>query len=295
LSDGPGTIKQRPVVGLVLSGGAARGLAHVGVLSALEENRIPIDLIVGASFGSIVAAYYACGYSIEQMLSAARKFRLWSIRDFHRPWTSLFSGDEEERIFERSLGAIKIEDLPIPVIIVAADLEREQPFLFEKGKLSTAMRASSAFPGLFDPLTFGGHLLADGGIIGRQAVRVARMRGAEVVIFSDVSLLSRIAKRRVPSAVLKWLASRASRSEVRKKNSSLRSTLRSVLRIIRKYEEDVEPGNVSADFFIEPVAGEIKLLCFGKVEECFRLGREAGLRVVGPIAKRMFGRVSGVG
>jgi len=163
-------------VGLVLSGGAARGLSHVGVLSVLDDYSVPIDLIVGASYGSIVAAYYAYGYTIEQMLEHAGGFRLWSISDFRPPWTSIFSGEKEERIFEQDLGDAEIEDLRIPLIMLAADLEREEPFLFEKGKLSTAMRASAAFPVLFDPLRLGDRTLVDGGIVDSISVQTARER-----------------------------------------------------------------------------------------------------------------------
>jgi NTE family protein len=140
-----------PDVVLVLSGGAARGLAHVGVISVLEEYKIPIDLIVGSSFGSIVAGYYGYGYSIEQMLGFARKFTLWSLRDLRFPLRSFFNGDKEEDIFKRDIGDVKIENLKIPVVILAADLKKKEAVIFESGRLSIAMRASSAFPGLFDP------------------------------------------------------------------------------------------------------------------------------------------------
>ena len=286
LSSNSSKAEQHRKVGLVLSGGAARGLAHVGVLSALEEHKIPVDLIVGASFGSIVAAYYAYGYSIEEMLEFARGFRLWAIRDFHPPWTSFFSGEEEEKIFERSIGDARIEDLRLPLVILAADLEREEPFLFERGKLSTALRASSAFIGLFDPLRFGDRLLVDGGIVGRQAVQITRERGIDVVVSSDVSVLSRIDRRRVVSAVLKWLARRAEKRAAARDKGTLPAVLHSVLRIIKRYHET---GGEPPDFLIEPLGGEIRPLHFGKVDRCFRQGREAALEVMGDIKRMVFG------
>lgn len=269
-----------------MSGGAARGISHVGVLSVLDDYKVPIDLIVGASYGSIVAAYYTYGYTIDEMLEHAGRFRLWSIIDFRPPWTSFFSGEKEERIFEQGLGDAKIEDLRIPLIMLAADLEREEPVLFEKGKLSTAMRASSAFPGLFDPLRLGDRTLVDGGIVDSISVRTARERGADLVISCDVSVLSRIYKRRTTSALMRWLVGRAAKKEAIEKKNGMRSLLRSTLKIIKKYRDS---GTDAPDFLIEPLGGEIKPLRFRKVEDGFRLGREAALKVIDPVVRSVWG------
>jgi NTE family protein len=276
----------RPAVGLVLSGGAARGISHVGVLSVLDDYNVPIDLIVGASYGSIVAAYYAYGYTIEEMLERAGGFRLWSIRDFRPPWTNFFSSEKEESIFKQELGDTKIEDLRIPLIMLAADLEREEPVLFEKGKLSTAIRASSAFPGLFDPLRLGDRTLVDGGIVDSISVRTARDRGADIVISCDVSMLSRIYKRRTTLALMKWLVGRAAKKDAIEHKDSMRSLLRSTLKIIKKYRDS---GTDAPDFLIEPLSGEIKPLRFRKVEDGYRLGREAALRVIDHVVRSVCG------
>jgi NTE family protein len=273
----------RPKIALVLSGGAARGLAHVGVISVLEEHNIPIDLIVGASFGSIVAGYYGYGYSTEQMLEFAKKFRLRAIRDFGFPWRSFLNGDKEENIFRNDIGNTKIEDLMIPVVILAADLNKKREVVFEYGSLSSAMRASSAFPGLFDPYYIGDQLLIDGGIMDSVPVKVARERGAEVVICSDVSILSRIYKRRITNLLFQVLLRRISKRERLVSKANLPSVIRNTLSIVAKYRkaETEEP-----DFLIEPLKGEIRPLHFRKVEEGYRLGRSAALRVIEDIVQR---------
>ncbi|MBN2323640.1 MAG: patatin-like phospholipase family protein [Spirochaetes bacterium] len=274
--------------GLVLSGGAARGLVHIGVLSVLEEYGIGIDLIVGASFGAIVAAYFAAGYSTEEMLDYARRFRLWSLLDFRAPWRGMFSGEKVQRLFEQGLGLIGIEDLGIPVIVLAADLEREEPVLLERGRLSTALRASSAFPGLFPPVRIGGRLLTDGGIVDSVATDIARKKGAGFVLASDVSLLSDIYAHPLQSELLKKAAEKASSKRPFERKISLPAVMRSTLRIIHRYR----PGEgrnpeCGADVSIAPICGEIRPLCFRKVDEGYRIGREAAMRVIDSVAGRV--------
>jgi NTE family protein len=281
------TLAVRPTVALVLSGGAARGLAHVGVISVLEEHKIPIDLIVAASFGSIVAGYYGYGYSIEQMLEFARKFRLWSLRDLRFPWRSFFNGDKEEDIFKKDIGDVTIEELKVPMVILAADLKKKKEVIFERGRLSTAMRASSAFPGLFDPFPIGGRLLIDGGIMNTVPVKVARERGAEVVIYSDVSILSRIYKRRILNFLFQILLKLISKRGPYVPKTNLPSILLNTISIIAGYHGK-EKTHVP-DFLIEPLTGEVKLLHFRKIEEGYRLGRAAALRVIDDIVDRVLG------
>jgi NTE family protein len=279
--------KNEPSVALVLSGGAARGLAHVGVISVLKEYKIPVDLIVGASFGSIVAGYYGYGYSIEQMLGFASKFTLWSLRDFKFPWSSFFNGDKEEDIFKRDMGEAKIEDLEIPVVLLAADLKNKESVIFEQGRLSIAMRASSAFPGLFDPFPMEGRLLIDGGILNGVLLKEARERGAEVIIYSDVSILSRIYKRRILNLLFQMLLRRIAKGGPYNPRANLPSILLNTLAVIAGHhstDEAEEP-----DFLIEPLKGEIKPLRFKKIDEGYKLGRTAALRVIDDIARRIRG------
>lgn len=184
------SLKESPRVGLVLSGGAARGLAHLGVISVLEEYKIPVDYIVAASFGSIVGGYYAYGYSIPELLKMTKKFRISRVMDLKKPWLQILNREKIESIFTKDLGAVKIEDLKIPLFILTIDINNGELFVFERGLLSTAICASSSFPGLLTPYRYDDHLLIDGGILNRFLGDIAIQRGADIIISSDVCIFS---------------------------------------------------------------------------------------------------------
>ena len=211
---------QRPRIGLVLSGGGARGISHVGVLKVLEEKHIPIDVIAGTSMGAIVGGLYATGMKADQIEEAFKKIN----------WTSLFStrvGREElsqrrkEQDFELStalelgwrdgefrapqgavssrgldallrrytLPAQDISDfnrLPIPFRAVATDMETGQPVILAQGDLATALRSSMSVPGVFPATEVNGRILGDGGLVDNVPVDVARAMGADIVIVVNI-------------------------------------------------------------------------------------------------------------
>jgi len=280
--------KKRPRVGLVLSGGAARGLAHIGVLSVLEEYKIPIDLITGASFGSIVGGYYACGYSSVEMLKKARDFRLWTIKNQTKPAQAYLSGEKAEDVFKKDLKNIYIEELPIPLYILSTDLKNGQMFVFEKGPLSIAMRASSSFPGLFDPLSYKGHLFVDGGILNSLLLEIAHRKGAEVIIYSDVSIFGVIYRKKIVGFFTNMLLNlfRVKRFRPVKETAKLSTfaLFSRVLYLIEKHKKMCEQYRKSLpDVIIEPDVDGIKPLEFEKVDEGFRAGREAALKKIDKI------------
>lgn len=151
-------------VGLVLGAGGARGFAHVGVLRALGEARVPVDHIGGASSGALVAALHAMGKSPEEMLdlggriSAMRPFSEWAL-----PITSIVRGKRVEQIVEQSFGDTAIEDLWIPYFCTSCDLTRFRDVVHERGELAAATLASGALPGVLPPRVHQGSLLVDGG------------------------------------------------------------------------------------------------------------------------------------
>jgi len=145
---------KHPRVALVLSGGSARGFAHIGVISVLEEYHIPIDLIVGVSMGSIVGGYYAYGYTPREILDKSRKFKLSSIINITPGGKGILNGDKELALLKMDLDDARIENLEIPLVIVATDLTDKKVLLFDRGPLALAMRASSAIPGIFPPVYY---------------------------------------------------------------------------------------------------------------------------------------------
>lgn len=179
----------RPRVGLALSGGAARGAAHVGVLKVLLAHEIPIDCVAGTSAGSLVGGAFAAGVPIKELERIALHMR-W--RDFGRVTLSRLGVQSNARMEEyirANFPVARIEDLPMPYAAVAADLETgEAVVLTGEGDLGFAVRASCAVPGWYVPVTDErGRQLVDGGIVSLVPVSAARALGAEIVIAVDVN------------------------------------------------------------------------------------------------------------
>lgn len=181
--------KVPPRIGLALGGGAARGFAHVGVIEVLEENGIKPDLVVGTSAGSLVAALYASGRNAKQLQQVATTmdesaFADWTLPLFNR---GVLRGEALARYVNQQVNNRLIENMAMPLGIVATDLNTGQGVLFRRGDTGTAVRASSSVPAVFVPVKIGNTDYVDGGLVSPVPVRYARQMGAEVVIAVDIS------------------------------------------------------------------------------------------------------------
>src|SRR5882672_9853926 len=176
-----------PRIGLALGGGAARGFAHIGVIQVLEENGIHPDLVVGTSAGSLVAALYASGKNGAALGVLADAMDETTITDWSFPGRALIRGDALARYVRDATGNRPIEKMPMPLGIVATDLDSGQPILFQVGDTGLAVRASSAVPAVFQPVRIGTREYVDGGLVSPVPVRFARQMGAELVIAVDIS------------------------------------------------------------------------------------------------------------
>lgn len=183
----PPKVLRAPKVGLALGGGAARGFAHIGVIQVLEENGIKPDLVVGTSAGSLVAALYASGKGGAELARLAEGMDEGAITDWSFPLKGLIKGEALARYVRAQTGGRPIEQMAIPLGIVATQLADGQGLLFRQGDLGQAVRASSAVPAVFQPVDIGGRLFVDGGLVAPVPVRFARQMGAEVVIAIDIS------------------------------------------------------------------------------------------------------------
>jgi len=183
------TTATRPRIGLALSGGAARGIAHVGVLRALEESGIPIDAIAGASAGALVGGSYAAGLSIAELESMARGFRWRHTARLSFSRLGLQSNARMEKFLRAHLPVTRFEDLKIPFAALVTDLRKGQPIVFrDQGDLPFAIRASTCIPAVYVPiLDDEGRLLIDGGIVANLPVGYVRDLGADIVIAVDVN------------------------------------------------------------------------------------------------------------
>ena len=178
----------RKGISLALGGGFARGFAHLGVLQVLEQNQIPIAAIAGTSVGSILGAAYASGAPLARIIATCRTLRFRDIARWRVSRLGLASnhrlGDLIERVFESR----RFEDLLIPMAVVATDLGSGDPVVFTQGNLVDAIRASCAFPGLFEPVEIGTRYLADGGLVAPVPAQAARQLGAGCVLAISVGI-----------------------------------------------------------------------------------------------------------
>ncbi|HET8922494.1 MAG TPA: patatin-like phospholipase family protein [Candidatus Acidoferrum sp.] len=178
----------RTGVGLAFGGGFARGFAHLGVLKVLEQNQIPISHIAGTSVGSILGAAYASGAPLERIIETCRTLRFRDIARWRVSRLGLASNQRLGQLIERVFESRQFEDLRIPLAVVATDLSSGEPVIFTQGNLVDPIRASCAFPGLFEPVEIGTRCLADGGLVAPVPTRAARELGATSVIGISVGI-----------------------------------------------------------------------------------------------------------
>lgn len=176
-----------PRLGLALGGGAARGFAHIGVIQVLEENGIKVDLVAGTSAGSLVASLYASGKGGKEMQQLAETMDEGAITDWSFPLRGLIRGEALARFIRDKTGGRNIDQMALPLGIVATDLSDGSSILFRSGDTGTAVRASSAVPAVFQPVRIGQREYVDGGLVSPVPVRFAMEMGAQLVVAVDIT------------------------------------------------------------------------------------------------------------
>ena len=277
--------RRKPRVGLILSGGSARGIAHVGILDVFEAYRIPISFILAASYGSIVGGYYVYGYTPSEIYRMMKEFKLRYVLDLCKPWNGILSAEKTLSMFEKDLQGTTIESLNVPLSILAADIVSGEMVLIEQGSLSEAMLASLSFPGLYEPFKSHNRLFIDGGILNRMLANVARTKGADIVIYCDVSIFTTLRQKTLPrnlySALLRHVAkNRQTRVKERKRHNIRYTIFKSLCILMDNRNEHEQFEKTPPDYVISPSVGHIRPLQFSKVNELFEAGREAALEVV---------------
>ena len=252
----------RRKIGLALSGGAARGIAHVGVLRALEENQIPIDVIAGASAGALIGGAYAAGLSIEQLEAMAREFRWRHTSRLSFSRLGLQSNAPMEKFLRAHLPVTRFEDLKIPFAAMVTDLRKGEPIVFrDKGDLPFAIRASACIPAVYTPIRDSeGRLLVDGGLVANLPISQTRALGAEIVIAVDVNYdgIRFFEEPRTALGVLAYV-------------------FIAVERIVSNQER------TDADVLIVPKVGHIRWDQTRRADELVKVGYEAGLASIDEI------------
>ncbi len=186
MKSGNGLAGRRQQVGLALGGGAVRGIAHVGVLSVLERERVPIDMVAGTSVGALVGALYCAGLSAAELEYISFKFRWRDFIRLVRPGKGFVSFDRLGDHLAKLLGDITFAELDLPFAAVATDIHTGEMVVLDSGPVAPAVVASCAVPGLVEPVKIGDRELCDGGIINNLPISVVRQMGADYVIGVDV-------------------------------------------------------------------------------------------------------------
>jgi len=265
-------------VGLALSGGAARGLAHVGVVSVLHKEGIPIDMIAGTSAGAIIGAVYARDRDIEQMrrhaLDPSWKKRAPMI-DPSFPKTGFIKGRKIEKLLESILGGnIDFKDLQIPFACVATDINTGEEIVINSGSVTEAIRASISLPGIFTLVKHEGRYLVDGGLTTPVPVEVVRQMGADFIIAVNVNpdVSGRIGK------------SDTQPRKAQKSPNIFQVLIQSVY--ITTYSL-AKSSLENADIVIEPDTADISAGEFRRTPELITLGEQAASEAIPEIKKKL--------
>ena len=168
------------MLGLALGGGAYRGVAHLGVLKAFEEEGLKPGVLSGTSSGGLAAAFYAFGMPLEEIRDLADKLHWLRVSTFNVPKLGLLNNSELGRFVEKHLGSKNIEESPIPLALVASDISTGEKVILKTGSLSQALMATTCIPGVFSPVQVGGRMLVDGALVENVPLTVLKEMGASV-------------------------------------------------------------------------------------------------------------------
>lgn len=255
-------MKNNIKIGLALSGGALRGLAHIGALEVLAEHKIPIDMIAGTSMGSVVGGLYASGHTPHFMRKIAESITALEERkyiDITIPRIGMIKGKKIEQLIYTLTGGADIENLNIPFKAIACCIEDNSIVEFTQGSLTSAIRCSIAIPGIFEPVFYDGKTYVDGGVLDRVPVDEVRNMGADYVIAIDVN--SRGGTNPTPRTIFDVLFT-----------------------VFEMMEWQAMKQRASdADANILPKVRHISPTSFKQSKECIDLGREATLLVLDKI------------
>ncbi|MCR4430179.1 MAG: patatin-like phospholipase family protein [Tepidanaerobacteraceae bacterium] len=290
--------RARPRIALVLGGGGARGLAHIGVLKVLCSASIPVDFVTGASMGAVIGGAFAAGFPVEEMEQIALKVgikKMLSWADFIWPRRGLVAGDRVEKNCEDVTFGKNFDELDIPSTFVATDIDTGEEVRLSSGKVSRALRASTAVPGIFNPVDMNGRRLVDGSISASLPIQAARGMGGDVIIASDVR--SDVDATEKLLRIKRWWNNKKNSRKVSYLALSGGTIIRFVepilpesvcyvartLEFCTKNMDNVEiseqyPGasvDMSPIVSIKPKVSHIKWFQFYKARECIEAGEEA--------------------
>jgi NTE family protein len=263
-------------IGLALSGGGAKGIAHIGVLKVLEEAQIPTSMLAGTSMGGVVAAIYAAGRSAGEIEQLFRSLRLLDIVQRDRTGLGLLGQDKMARMLRKALGGdLTFDQLNLPLALVAVDLETGEEIVIREGSVVEGVLATTALPVVFPPLRWQGRLLVDGGVLNPVPFDVVRQMGADRVVAVHTRYdLSGVLETELPppgrgaEAVIRLLLYRSHWTPL------LRVNERSLSIMSRKLVEQ-RLREAPPDLMIEVPLKNVGLFDLDQADTCLRAGEEA--------------------
>jgi len=269
-------------VGLALGGGAAKGLAHIGVLDVLEREKIPIDMIAGTSAGALIGALSACGHSAREMEKIVREWD-WKQRaqmiDLSLPKSGFIAGKKVTGFLRSIIGDASFSDLKVPFACVATDITTGEEIVIDKGSVLEAVRTSISLPVIFTVVKKKGRYLVDGGLVDPVPVDIMKVMGADFVIAINVlSHLDR-ARERV------YIEDPAVEEAPTSKEPNLFSILMKMTSI--PTSQVIEDSLKGADVVIEPKVEHIGLGDFHRAEESILAGGLAAIDAVPQIKRKL--------
>lgn len=283
-------VKKRPLIGLALGGGGARCYAHIGVLKAIQEADIPVDIIAGISMGAVVGAAYAAGSGVDELEYIATHMRwrqLLRLADPNMPRQGLIAGNRLENYFNTLVLEKDFNQLEKTFIVVATDILSGDEVRINSGPVARALRASTALPGIFNPVRSGQSLLVDGTISTQVPLEAAMDAGAALVVAVDVSspvdradILLRAWNWGKERPVYNWLGSSYLSSFVKPLVPESINTVGRSLEL--HYGHPKNSSHVTPPvpcLHVKPAVDNFRWFEFHRVEECIQAGETVGRQV----------------
>ncbi len=261
-------------IGLALGGGAARGLAHIGVLEALEKEGIPIDMIAGTSAGAAIGALYAQGKHASQIKDLAisiKRMQFLSLVDLALPRSGFIEGTRIKNLLKSIIGDIKFSDLKIPLACVATDIRSGEEVVINNGSVLEGVRASISIPVIFTAVKWQDRYLVDGGLVNPVPVKTVREMGADFIIAVNVMPPMGVRNRRARKSKQPGMF-----------NVMLQSIYIATYSVAKSSLE-------RADIVIEPQLTDIGYGDFGRVRDCISQGELAAQESIPKIKKQLGG------
>ena len=269
-------------VGLALGGGAARGMAHVGVLEILEKEKIPIDMVAGTSAGAAVGALYAQGKDIGEMRRLIKSWD-WKQRaqviDLALPRSGFIAGRRIKKLLQSIIGDVRFDELKMPFACVATDVITGEEVVINQGSVLDAVRASISVPIVFTVVRLKGRYLVDGGLVNPVPVSVLKDMGADFIIAVNVTPHL----QRMPQPV--YLKESAVERAPAMKEPNIFSVIMRTFSITNS--QIVEASLSGADVVIEPRMAGIGLADFSRAEDCIREGGLCCIDAILEIKRRL--------